>query len=59
MRKYVIGFAAGLLIGAASSAAAATLAGGGYLHGWTVIKGGDEICYAPYIWSSTREIECD
>ena len=60
MRKYVIGFAAGLMLGTVAPAAAAVIVGGnGYLHGWDVTKDGDTICYAPYIWTSIREIECD
>ena len=31
----------------------------GYLTGWSVTKDGDEVCSDPYIWTSTREIECD
>jgi hypothetical protein len=60
MHKYLIGFAAGIALGAALPASAALLVGGtGYLSGWTVTKDGDEICYMPYIWTATREIECD
>lgn len=59
MRKYIIGFIGGVLFGAAIPAAAATIAGSGYLYGWDVTKDGETICYAPYIWTSTREIECD
>lgn len=59
MRKFFTGFAAGLLFGAASAAAAAQMVGSsGYLRGWTVTKDGDEICYMPYVWASIREIEC-
>ncbi len=60
MRKYLIGFIAGLSIGAAVPVAAATIVGNtGYLYGWSVTKNGYEICYMPYIWTSIREIECD
>lgn len=60
MRKFVTGLIVGLTLGTVVPAAAATLVGGtGYLHGWTVTKDGDEICYMPYIWTATREIECD
>ena len=31
----------------------------GVLYGWDVVKDGETICYAPYVWSSTKEIECD
>lgn len=60
MRKYIIGFIGGVLFGAALPAAAAQIVGGtGYLIGWDVTKDGETICYAPYIWTYTREIECD
>lgn len=60
MRKYIIGFVAGLALGATAPAAAALIVGNtGYLIGWTVTKDGDEVCYMPYIWTATREIECD
>jgi hypothetical protein len=60
MKKLVIGFIVGLAAGAAVPAVAASIVGGtGYLSGWTVIKNGNEICYMPYIWTATREIECD
>ena len=60
MRKYIIGFISGIVFGAALPAAAAALVGGnGYLHGWDVTKDGETICYAPYVWSGSREIECD
>ena len=60
MRKYLTGFALGIAFGAALPVAAATLVGStGYLSGWTVTKDGDEICYMPYVWTATREIECD
>ena len=60
MKKLVIGFMLGLAAGAAVPAVAATLVGDtGYLSGWTVTKDGDEICYMPFVWTATREIECD
>lgn len=58
MRRYLIGFIAGVLFGAAVPAAAAVIGGSGYLYGWDVVKDGETICYAPYVWSGTREIEC-
>ncbi|HMU20651.1 MAG TPA: hypothetical protein PKC48_00095 [Sphingorhabdus sp.] len=40
--------------------AAAQLVGDtGYLRGWSVTKGGEEVCYMPYVWVSSKEIECD
>jgi hypothetical protein len=60
MRKYLIGFTAGVLFGAAVPATAAIVVGGtGYLLGWSVTKDGDEICYMPFVWTATKEIECD
>lgn len=59
MRKYIIGFVSGVLFGAAVPAAAAAIAGSGYLYGWEVTVDNHTICYAPYVWTSTREIECD
>lgn len=32
----------------------------GYLMGWEVkSSSGDTVCDDPYIWTATREIECD
>lgn len=59
MKKFSVGFMIGLALGTVVPAAAATLAGSGYLYGWDVTKDGETICYAPYIWSGSREIECD
>ncbi len=60
MRKYITGFIAGLALGTVVPAAAATIVGGtGYLFGWDVTKDGETICYAPYVWTVTKEIECD
>ena len=60
MRKYIVGFVVGMAIGtAAPLAAAAVIQGNGYLSGWTVTKGGREVCYMPYVWASLREIDCD
>jgi hypothetical protein len=60
MKKIAIGFVAGLIAGAAVPVGAAALVGStGYLFGWTVTMDGDEVCDAPFIWTATREIECD
>ena len=60
MKKLVIGFRIGLAAGAAVPVAAATIVGStGYLIGWSVTKDGEDICYMPFIWTGTREIECD
>ncbi len=60
MKKFAMGFAVGLAVTAYAPLLAAQMVGGtGYLIGWTVTKGGEEICYMPYIWTSAKEIECD
>lgn len=60
MRRYLVGFIAGLATGAALSAFAARMVGGdGHLSGWEVHVDGEEVCSDPYIYTSTREIECD
>jgi hypothetical protein len=35
------------------------LMGSGYLQGWTIMHDGEEICDSPYVWDSTKEIECN
>jgi hypothetical protein len=60
MKRFVAGLLLGLLLGFTGSAFAARMVGdNGYLIGWTVTVGGEEICADPYVWVSTREIECD
>ena len=60
MKRLAIGFIIGLAAGAAAPVAAATLVGNtGYLFGWSVTKDGEDICYMPFVWTATREIECD
>jgi hypothetical protein len=60
MRRHLVGFIAGLLVGSTASVLAAKLVGSdGYLMGWEVTLDGDEVCSDPYIWTSTREIECN
>jgi len=60
MKKLSIGFIIGLIAGTAVPAAAASIVGStGYLIRWTVTKDNREICYMPFVWTGTREIECD
>lgn len=56
MKKFFIGFVIGLLLGGAVPAFAMST---GYLFGWDVLVNGTTICHDPFIWSATREIECD
>lgn len=58
MKRFTLGLTLGLLLGAASSYAA-KLVGAGYLLGWEVTYEGSTICYDPYVWPGTRELECD
>ena len=59
MRRYLIGFAAGIVLGAALPVAAAELTGSsGYLHRWVVTYKGKIVCYAPYVFVKTKEIDC-
>lgn len=60
MRDFMTGLSVGLLLGVATPATAAMILGStGYLSGWTVTKDGEEVCYMPYIWTATKEIDCD
>lgn len=60
MRRALVGFIAGIFVGAAATSFAAKMVGGnGYLIGWTVDVGDEEVCSDPYIWHSTKQIECD
>jgi hypothetical protein len=60
MIRFVLSLVLGIVVGSALTATAAIVAGdNGYLNAWTVTKGGEEVCSAPYIWVSTKEIECD
>ena len=60
LRKYLIGFICGMVVGVSGSVFAAKIVGGnGYLMGWDVTVGGEEVCSDPFIWASLREIDCD
>ena len=59
MSRFVLGIVIGLTLGVTFSAYAAVVAGTGYLMGWSITKGGEEICTDPFVWEGTREIECD
>jgi len=62
MRKFLLGLACGLVLGFAGTAVASVHIVGdkvGFLMGWTVTKDGNEICDDPYVWSVTKEIDCN
>jgi hypothetical protein len=58
MSRFVAGLIVGLFLGACASAYAAGCFGNGTAHGWTVTKGGDEVCSDPDIDNDTKEIQC-
>lgn len=58
------GFLLGLTIGTLSTIgitafATQTVIDDGYILGWDVVKDGNTICSDPFIWTATREVECD
>lgn len=60
MRKFWLGVAVGLALGTSTTAVAAQLVGDtGYLMGWDVEVNGERVCSDPYVWTVTKEIECD
>ena len=60
MRKFLMGLATGLFLGVVATASAAQIVGStGYMMGWDIQKDGDTICSDPYVWTATKEIECD
>jgi len=59
MLRFISGLVAGILFGTAMTAFAAGVFGEGYLTGWSVNKGGEEVCRDRYVWPDTKEIECD
>jgi hypothetical protein len=59
MRRFVMGFVVGLMLGGAGVAVAAQIIGSnGYLVGWDVRVKGQRICSDPFVWVATKEIEC-
>lgn len=60
MRGFFLGLIVGLLLGGSVAAFAAVIAGdNGYAPDWSVTKAGEEICSGPFIWVTSKEIECD
>jgi hypothetical protein len=60
MGRFALGLLVGLALGVAATAHAAIIAGdSGYLLGWSILKDGEDNCSDPFVWTATREIECD
>lgn len=65
---FVLGLVLGLGVATAGSSVIppeqqampmATCVGQGYAFGWVVTLGGEEVCSEPFLWSATKEIECE
>jgi hypothetical protein len=39
--------------------AAQIVGGNGYMIGWDIQKDGETICSDPFVWTATKEIDCD
>lgn len=60
MRKFLSGVAVGIFLAASVPALAAQIVGGnGYMIGWDIQKDGETICSDPFVWTATKEIDCD
>ena len=58
--QFLAGVVVGLVLGSAIAVLAAQVVGSnGYLNGWDVTRDGETICSDPYVYVSSREIECD
>jgi hypothetical protein len=58
--QFLAGVIVGLVLGSAIGVLAAQMVGGnGYLNGWEVTREGETICSDPYVYVSSREIDCE
>lgn len=57
MKKFVLGFLLGLLLGSVVTVAAHTARG--YMRGWKVTERGWTICTDPYVNPAKKEIACE
>jgi hypothetical protein len=59
MTRLIFGVLVGLFVGASAGAWAAGVFGAGDLTGWSVTKGGEEVCTDPSVDTISKEIACD